>query len=231
MSAKTKSLGMVSPVKGGAQGVAHDAVRAIASGEPVRMRRLFAAIGVSKHRFDAIRSEFERRGLRAAFDGDAEALKSLFKQALGVRLGQHQRIIVGARHGFHFDVTDHAAIRSDDIDAVDLEPRLDERRRSRVPPVEQFERAAPQHKRLRFVRTLRRLVDNAHWNPVAGQFAREREPHRARADDQYGRVHWRSPDLATRARRFIRTGGNSSRGDLGLGCIAMLRCVHAPQRG
>ena len=88
-----------------------------------------------KRRFDAIRRDFESHGLRAALDEDAQALKSFFKQPFGVRLGQHQRVIIGARHRLHFDVADHLAVIRDDIDAVDLEACLDERRGSRIAAV------------------------------------------------------------------------------------------------
>jgi hypothetical protein len=46
----------------------HNAVRAIASSEPVRMDGLFAAIRVAKRRLDAVGLNGERRGLRTAFD-------------------------------------------------------------------------------------------------------------------------------------------------------------------
>ena len=143
----------------------------------------------------AVGPDRERYGLRAALDRDAQALKPFFEQPLGVRLRQHQRVRIRARHRIHFDVTDDGAVRRHDIDAIDLESRLDERRGPLIPAVEKFERAAPQHEGFRFVRALRGLVDDPNRNSVAGEFARERQPHRARADDQYGRVHWRSPDL------------------------------------
>jgi hypothetical protein len=92
-----------------------------------------------------------------------------------------------------------AAVRRDDIDAIDLEASFDEGRRPSIPAVEEFKRAAPEHNGFRFVCAMRGLVHDAHRNSVTGEFASQRQTYRTSADDQYRRVHRPSPDLAARS--------------------------------
>ena len=85
----------------------HDAVRAVASGEPIRLDGLFAAIRAAKRRLDVVRPDCDGRDLRAALNGDAQALKPFLKQALGVGLGQHERVWIRALQRIHVHVADH----------------------------------------------------------------------------------------------------------------------------
>ena len=88
-----------------------------------------------------------------------------------------------------------------------LKSRLDEGRGPSLSAVEEFERAAPQHERLRFVRALRRLVDDPDRDFVAGQLASQGQPNRACADDQYGGIHGHFPRLPGHA--FLFTLGDN----------------------
>jgi hypothetical protein len=178
--------------EGGCERVAHNAVRPVAPGQPIGVDSLFFSVSASKRRLGAVHADFESRHFRASLDGYAQAQKPFFEQALGVGLGQHQRIWIRARYRIHADMANHVAVRRYDIDAIDLESRLGERRGPPIPTVEQFERAAPENDGFRFVCALRGLVDDPDGNPVPGEFASERQPHWPRADDQYGRGHLRS---------------------------------------
>jgi hypothetical protein len=55
--------------------VADDAVRAVASGEPICVDKLLTAVSATKRRLRTVGSDLERGGLRAALRRDAEALK------------------------------------------------------------------------------------------------------------------------------------------------------------
>jgi hypothetical protein len=105
-----------------------NAVRAVASSQPIRADDLLAAVGALERSLGAVSFYFQRDHLRASLYRDAQALKPLLKQALGLGLGQHQRVIIRARHRIHFDVADHVATGRNDVDASDLEPGLNEGR-------------------------------------------------------------------------------------------------------
>ena len=104
--------------------------------------------------------------------------------------GQTELVEALETHGHEVvHVANHVAARRNDIDSSGLETGLDKGHRPLIAAVKKFERAAPEHDRLRFICTLCRLVDDADRNSIAGQFATERKPYGAGADDENGRVH------------------------------------------
>ena len=76
----------------------------------------------------------------------------------------------------------------DNVGLAHLEPGLD-KRRAAAHAVDEFERAAPEHERLRLVGSRRRLVDDPDADAVARQFGRHRQPHGAGADDKHFWFH------------------------------------------
>jgi hypothetical protein len=58
---------------------------------------------VSQHCFDTVVGALECGELYLALDENAEITESLFEQALGLGLWEHQRVGIGALHATHVD--------------------------------------------------------------------------------------------------------------------------------
>jgi hypothetical protein len=127
----------------------HDRMRAVAADQPVRRERLALATRLAQHRLDPVALLFEALQGNSAFDLDALLCEALLEDTLGVALGDHQRVGVGA-----VDVVE-ADPRNDVLAIRHLRAmRLHACRQERVDVagmVEQLQSAAPQHQGFRLV--------------------------------------------------------------------------------
>jgi len=134
-------------------------------------------------------------------DMNAQVCEMRLEQPLGFRLRQHQPERVRAYDAAEADMANGFAA-DNDIRGVGFMAGGDEGGGA-IRAIQQFQRAAPQHQRLGFVGALRGLVHNANANPVARQFGRHGEPHRARANHQNLRVHTHPPFLTSLQARAV----------------------------
>jgi hypothetical protein len=140
-------------------------VSAVASDQPIRQHGLLAPVGVPQPCFDTVVGALKCGELYLALDGNAEIVESLFEQALGLGLWEHQRVGIGALHAAHVDAA-YDLVACDEVDRLGFEPGVDERGRSAA-PVQQFQGSAPQNESLGLVGPLCRPVDDADSPTVA----------------------------------------------------------------
>ena len=197
--------GLRRAVEGEAQPMSHRRMGAVAADQPVRGKRLALAVRLAQHGFDAVAQFLEALQRDGAFDLDALLLEAFLQDTLGVALGDHQCIGVGA-----LDIVE--ADPRDDVPAVGhlRAMRLQAGRQERLDVaamVEQLEGAAPQHQRLRLVGSFGVLVDDADRNAVARELICHRQADGAgsRNENSYTRRH-SMPPIFARFQRGVSRG-------------------------
>ena len=170
-----------------ADAMPHAAVRPIAADQPVGEDGFLATVGVVQLDGDPASLRLEAGQLDPALDLDPKAAQVRLQQALGLALRQHQRVGMGGVDRVETDMRDPPGAGGD-VDRDHLAASGSERSAA-AHAVEQLERAAPHHQRLRLVRALGRLVDDADRHPVACELGRHGQSHRAGTHHEHACLH------------------------------------------